>query len=57
MKIKINVYYPWPSISDEDMAIEIPDSTPSSDIEKIAFNYVENMIFDRGISWDYKEIK
>jgi len=54
-KIKITVSYPW-NVPDDWIILEIDDFDKKS-INDIAFDTALDMIFDRGIGWDWKEIK
>ena len=57
MKIKITVSYPWSGIEDDKVIIEVPDDISDYEINNICFEYAIDTIFDRGISWDYKEVE
>lgn len=57
MKVEINVFYPWPGIEKDKVVIEIPDDIPDWEIDNICFDYAVDAMFDRGISWDYKEVE
>lgn len=57
MKIEITVSYPWPGIEDDKVTIEISDNVPDWEKDNICFDYAIDAIFDRGVSWDYKEVE
>ena len=57
MKIEITVFYPWSGIEDDKVTIEISDDVPDWEIDNICFDYAVDAMFDRGISWDYKEVE
>lgn len=57
MKIEINVFYPWSGVEDDKVTIEISDDVPDYEIDNICFEYAVDAMFDRGISWDYKEVE
>ena len=55
-KIKITVSYPWANIPSDHSTMIIDEGTTNSDIASIAYDYALDMIFDRGIEWDYEVI-
>ena len=56
MVVKIKVSYPWEVIADDDYILNISDNTSKEEIRKIACEVALDLIFDRGISWDYEVI-
>jgi hypothetical protein len=54
MKIKVKVSYPWHGIEDDKEIIEIEDGMSSDEIEKVIFDIALDMIFNRGVEWDYE---
>ena len=54
MKIKVKVSYPWRGIKEDEEIIEIEDGISSDEIEKITFDIALDMIFNRGVEWDYE---
>ena len=57
MKVKITVFYPWPGIKEDKVIVELPEEIPDWEKDNICFDYAVDAMFDRGISWDYKEIE
>ena len=57
MKVKVKIFYPWPGVEDDEITVEIPEDVPDYEVDNICFEYVVDAIFDRGISWDYKEVE
>lgn len=56
MKVKVTVSYPW-NVIDDECYVYVSDNISKEDMKEILFEYAIDMIFDRGISWDYKEVK
>jgi len=54
MRIKVKVSYPWHGIKEDKEIIEIEDDVSSNEIEKITFDIALDMIFNRGVEWDYE---
>lgn len=57
MKVAVSIFYPWSNVEDDKITLEISDDIPDYEIDNICFDAVVEAIFDRGISWDYKEVK
>ena len=57
MKVEITVFYPWSGIEDDKVTIEISDDVPNWEIDNICFDHAVDAMFDRDISWDYKEVE
>ena len=57
MKIEITVSYPWSGIEEDKVTIEVPDDISEHELSSVCFDYAVDTIFDRGVSWDYKEIE
>lgn len=57
MKVKVKIFYPWPGVEDDEITVEIPEDVHDYEVDNICFEYVVDAIFDRGISWDYKEVE
>lgn len=57
MKVEITVFYPWPGIENDKVTVEMSDDIPDWEKDNICFDYAIDAIFDRGVSWDYKEVK
>jgi hypothetical protein len=55
-KIKITVSYPWATIPSDCSTIIIDEGTTNSDIANIAYDYALDMIFNRGIEYDYEVV-
>ncbi len=55
-KIKITVSYPWATIPNDYSTIIIDEGTTNSDIANIAYDYALDMIFNRGIEYDYEVV-
>lgn len=56
MKVKVTVSYPW-NVIDDECYVYVPDNTSEEEMKEILFNYAIDMMFDRGISWDYKKVE
>ncbi len=56
MKIKITVLYPWANIPDDKKIIEI-EKDELKIIDKIVDETALEMIFTRGIEYDYEILK
>lgn len=56
MVVKIKVSYPWGGIADDGYTLNISDNTSEEEINEIAYEVALDLIFDRGISWDYEII-
>ncbi len=56
MKIKVKVNYPWPGISEDYYNIEVSNTATEDELNKIAFDIALDLIFNRGIEWDYEII-
>lgn len=56
MVVKIKVSYPWGGIADDDYILNVSDNTSEEEINKIAYEVALDLIFDRGVSWDYEII-
>ena len=55
MKVKVTVYYP--NVINDECYVYIPDCISEEEKKEILFDYATDMMFDRGISWDYKEVE
>lgn len=56
MKVKVTVSYPW-NVIDDECYIYFSDEISEEEKRGILFDYAIDMMFDRGISWDYKEVE
>ncbi len=56
MKIKVTVSYPW-NVIDDECYVYLSKECSEEEKREILFDYAIDMIFDRGISWDYKEVE
>lgn len=56
MKIKVTVSYPW-NVIDDECYVYLPEKCSEEEKREILFDYVIDMIFDRGVSWNYKEVE
>ena len=57
-KIKVTVTYPWPGIPNDVSIIIVSDENLSEDdICGLAYEGALDMIFDRGISWNWEEVE
>lgn len=56
-KIEIRVSYPWAGIPDDEEIIYTDENTNEDEISEIAYEWALDMIFNRGVSWTWKEIK
>lgn len=59
LKVKVMVNYPWKEIPGDLTIIEIDSSTglTEEEISEIAYEEALDMIFDRGVSWDWEVIE
>ena len=57
MKIEITVSYPWPGVKEDKVIVELSEEIPDWEKDNICFDYAVDAMFDRGISWDYREIE
>ena len=55
MEIKVKVHYPWTDEPDW-CKVQIPENISKNEIDKIAYEFVLDLLFDQGISWDYEII-
>lgn len=55
-EIEIYVHYPWAGVTSDRITIEVPNETSESELNDICYEYALDAIFDRGLSWDYKEV-
>ena len=55
MEIKVKVHYPWADEPDW-CKVQIPENISKSEIDKIAYEFVLDLLFDQGLSWDYEII-
>lgn len=56
MKIKVKVNYPWSGIPEDYCNIEISNPATEDELSGIAFDAALDLIFNRGIEWDYEII-
>ena len=56
MKIKVKVNYPWPGIPEDYCNIEVSNPATEDELSGIAFDAALDLIFNRGIEWDYEII-
>lgn len=56
MKVKVTVSYPW-NVIDDECYVYISNGISEEEMKEILFDYAIDMMFDRGISWDYKKIE
>ena len=56
-KIEIRVSYPWAGITDDKEIIYTDENTNEDEISEIAYEWALDMIFGRGVSWTWEEIK
>lgn len=56
MVVEIKVSYPWGGIVDDNYILNVSDNTSEEEINKIAYEVALDLIFDRGISWNYEII-
>ena len=54
-KVKVVVSYPWATVPDDEETVEVNYNLGKEEVEKILFEHVIDMIFDRGVSWDWYE--
>ena len=56
MKMKVKVNYPWPGIPEDYYNIEVSNTATEDELNGIAFDIALDLIFNRGIEWDYEII-
>ena len=57
-KIKVTVTYPWSGIPNDVSIIVISgENLSEDDIRGLAYEGALDMIFDRGVYWDYEEVE
>ena len=56
MKIEIKANYPQADIESDSCIIQIPENVSEKEIKHISFEYFLDLLFERGINWDYKII-
>lgn len=56
MKVEITVHYPWADVESDSCIIQISENINKNEIKRISFEYVLDLLFERGINWDYKII-
>ena len=57
MRIKVTTSYPWSGIDGDWSIIETVNGLSESELREIAFEYALDLIFDRGVEWNYEIIK
>ena len=56
MKMKVKVNYPWPGSPEDYYNIEVSNTATEDELNGIAFDIALDLIFNRGIEWDYEII-
>lgn len=55
-KIEVRTSYPWPGIYDDVEKFTVDENLSEDEISKIAYEWALDMIFNRGVSWSWKEV-
>ena len=55
-EIEVRTSYPWSGIYDDVEKITVDENLSEDEINKIAYEWALDMIFNRGVSWTWKEV-